>query len=168
MSELRLNLQPGSQLTQSSLVSLLSIQWLKNLTVLKPSQPSPDLHSHTTHYNSSTIPVPAPAAVPHKYRHLQEQTPSLSEHHHIPQDSWGEGGRKGGREKEGGEDGAKRRDEKRREERSRWKDEHSRCREKRINRERKDKINTLSMREGTQFTVLSFRISHRLFLFLLI
>lgn len=40
-----------------------------------------------------------------------------------------------------------RREEKRREERSRWKDEHSRCREKQINRERKDKINT--MREGT-------------------
>lgn len=55
---------------------LLSIQWLKNLTVLKPSQPSPDLHSHTTHYNSGTIPGPAPAAVPQKYQHLQEQTPS--------------------------------------------------------------------------------------------
>ncbi|TNN80432.1 hypothetical protein EYF80_009456 [Liparis tanakae] len=52
-------------------------------------------HSHTTHYNSGTIPVAAPAAVAQKY--LQEQTPSLSEHHHIPQDSWGrrEGGREG-------------------------------------------------------------------------
>lgn len=83
-----------SQLTQASLVSLLSIQWLKNLTVLKTSLLSPDPHPHTIHYNFGTILVPAPVVVAQKYQHLQEQTPSLSEHHHIPQDSWGgRGGR---------------------------------------------------------------------------
>lgn len=51
----------------------------------------PRSHPHTIRYNFSTIPGPAPAAVTQKYQHLQEQTPSLSEHHHIPQDSWEEG-----------------------------------------------------------------------------
>ncbi|KAI9538687.1 hypothetical protein NQZ68_012340 [Dissostichus eleginoides] len=72
--------------------------------------PSPP-HIPPPLYNSATIPVPAQAATAQKYQHLQEQTQSLSEHHHIPQDSLG------------------------RERKSRWKDEHRRCRENRINRE---------------------------------
>lgn len=51
----------------------------------------PRSHPHTIRYNFSTIPGPAPATVTQKYQHLQEQTPNLSEHHHIPQDSWEEG-----------------------------------------------------------------------------
>jgi len=59
----------------------------------------PRSHPHTLRYNFDTIPVPAPAVVTQKYQHLQQQTPSLSEHHHIPQDSWGgcKGWRTGGR-----------------------------------------------------------------------
>lgn len=113
--------------------------------------------SHTIHYNSATIPVPAPAAVPQKYQHLQEQTPSLSEHHHIPQDSWG--GREGRTTRE-------REEEKKKE--CRWKDEHSCCREKRINTEREDRINTLRTREGRQFALINSWIRHKLFLFPLI
>lgn len=122
-----------SQLTQASLVSLLSIQWLKNLTVLKASLLSPDPHPHTIHYNFGTILVPAPVVVAQKYQHLQEQTPSLSEHHHIPQDSWG-GERR--------EDGVKKRGEE-----SRWKDEHSCCRERRST----EKIQTLYEEEDTVY-----------------
>lgn len=43
---------------------------------LKPSQPSPGSHPHNIRYNFDTISVAA-----QKYRHLQEQTPSIITSH---------------------------------------------------------------------------------------
>lgn len=139
-------MQPGSRLTQSSPgLPPVSIQWLKiSQYCLKPSQPSP-APTPTTHYNSGPIPVPAPAAVAQKYQHLQEQTPSLSEHHHIPQDSCGE---EGGRRR-----------------RAVGRMSTATVERKIINRERKEKINSLSMRERAQFTVYPGRLDTNCFSF---
>lgn len=114
----------GSQLTQSSLVSLLSIRRLKNLTVLKPSQPSPDA-APTLYTTTSALFLYQPPPLWHKNtstsKNRRQACQSIITSHRT---SGGEGaGREdGAKTREGGE--------------SRWKDEHRCCRERRINRER--------------------------------
>lgn len=55
---------------------LLSAQWLQISLISNQPSPPQISHSHTKYYNSAAILGPAPASVPLKYQHLQEQTPS--------------------------------------------------------------------------------------------
>lgn len=55
---------------------LLSAQWLQISLISNQPSPPQISHSHTKYYNSAAILGLAPASVPLKYRHLQEQTPS--------------------------------------------------------------------------------------------
>lgn len=67
----------GRALTYAILPGLLlSAQWLQISLISNQPSPPQISHSHTKYYNSTAILGPAPASVPLKYRHLQEQTPS--------------------------------------------------------------------------------------------